>query len=110
MLDGRQTIFLTPYFQFENKFDFLFVYVMNTSDYCLCLLSWHHGKRRKLSWKVMEKSWNFIIRLLWEPCTSFLMLVTGKQETFPFLLFRCAQKEKNSPSVLGICLLTVILI
>ena len=30
MLGGRQTIFLTPYFQFEKKFDFLFVYVMNT--------------------------------------------------------------------------------
>ena len=67
MLGGRQTIFLTPYFQFEKRFDFLFVYVMNTCDYCLCLPSWHHGKRRKLSWKVMEKSWNFIIRFLWEP-------------------------------------------
>ena len=68
MLGGRQTIFLTPYFQFENKFDLLFVYVMNTCDYFLCLPSWHHGKRRKLSWKVMEKSWNFISRFMWEPC------------------------------------------
>ena len=45
MLGGRQTLFSTPYFQFENKFDFLFVYVMNTCDYCMCLNSWHHGKR-----------------------------------------------------------------
>ena len=51
MLGGRQTIFLTPYFQFEKRFDFLFVYVMNTCVYFLCLPSWHHGKRRKLSWK-----------------------------------------------------------
>ena len=51
MLGGRQTIFLTPYFQFEKRFDFLFAYVMNTCDYFLCLPSWHHGKRRKLSWK-----------------------------------------------------------
>ena len=51
MLGGRQTIFLTPYFQFEKRFDFLFVYVMNTCDYFLCLPSWLHGKRRKLSWK-----------------------------------------------------------
>ena len=29
MLGGRQTIFLIPYFQFEKRFDFLFVYVMN---------------------------------------------------------------------------------
>ena len=61
MLGGRQTLFLTPYFQFEKRFDFLFVYVMNTCDYFLCLPSWHHGKRRKLSWKVMEKSWNYQI-------------------------------------------------
>ena len=67
MLGGRQTIFVTPYFQFEKRFDFLFVYVMNTGNYFLCLPSWHHGKRRKLSWKVMEKSWNFIIRFVWEP-------------------------------------------
>ena len=51
MLGGRQTIFLTPYFQFEKRFDFVFVYVMNTCDYFLCLPSWHHGKRSKLSWK-----------------------------------------------------------
>ena len=51
MLGGRQTIFSTPYFQFEKKFDFLFVYVMNTRDYFLGLPSRHHGK---LSWKVME--------------------------------------------------------
>ena len=51
MLGGRQTIFLSPYFQYEKRFDFLFVYVMNTCDYFLCLPSWHHGKRRKLSWK-----------------------------------------------------------
>ena len=51
MLGGRQTIFSTPYFQFEKKFDFLFVYVMNTCVYFLCLPSWHHGKWRKLSWK-----------------------------------------------------------
>ena len=47
MLGGRQTIFLTPYFpyfQFEKRFDFMFVYVMNTCDYFLCLPSWHHGK------------------------------------------------------------------
>ena len=50
----RQTIFSTPYFQFEKRIDFLFVYVMNTCDYFLCLPSWHHGKRRKLSWKVVE--------------------------------------------------------
>ena len=41
MLGGRQTIFLTPYFQFEKRFDFLFVYVMNTCDYFLCLPSGH---------------------------------------------------------------------
>ena len=69
MLGGRQTIFSTPYFQFEKRFDFLFVYVMNTWDYVLGLHAWHHGKRRKLSWKVMEKSWNFIIRFL---CLSVL--------------------------------------
>ena len=51
MLGGRQTIFLTPYFQFEKIFYFLFVYVMNTCDYFLCLPSWHHGKWHKLSWK-----------------------------------------------------------
>ena len=38
MLGGRQTIFLTPYFQFEKRFDFLFVYVMNTCDYFLFCL------------------------------------------------------------------------
>ena len=65
MLGGRQTIFLTPYFQFGKKFDFL--------HYFLCLPSWHHGKRLKLSWKVMEKSWNFIIGFLWEPCGCFLL-------------------------------------
>ena len=27
-----------------------------------------HGILEKGSWKVMEKSWNFISRCLWEPC------------------------------------------
>ena len=51
MLCMRQTILSTPYFQFEKRFDFLFVYVMNMHDHFLCLPSWHHGKRRKLIWK-----------------------------------------------------------
>ena len=55
MLVGRQTIFSTPYFQFEKKFDFLFVYVMNTCEYFLCLPSWHHEKWCNLSWKSHEK-------------------------------------------------------
>ena len=38
-----KSVILTPYFQFEKRFDFLFVYVMNTCDYFLCLPSWHHG-------------------------------------------------------------------
>ena len=38
MLGRRQTIFLTPHLQFENRFDFLFVYVMNACDDLLCLL------------------------------------------------------------------------
>ena len=72
ILGGRQTIFSTHYFQFEKRFDFICVYVMNTCDCFLCLPSWHHGKQRTLSWKIMAKSWNFIIRFLWEPCTYYL--------------------------------------
>ena len=41
MLGGRQTIFSTPYFQFENTFDFLFSCIC---DYFLFLNSWHHYK------------------------------------------------------------------
>ena len=37
MFGMRQTIFLTPYFQFEERFDFLFVFVMNTMIFCVCL-------------------------------------------------------------------------
>ena len=44
-------MFLTPYFQFENKSGFLFVYVMNMRDDFLCLSSWHHGKQLKVSRK-----------------------------------------------------------
>ena len=53
MLCRRQTIFSTPYFQFENKFYFLFVNnnVKNTHEKLLCFPSWHHGKQRILSWK-----------------------------------------------------------
>ena len=50
----RQTIFSTPYFQFDRRSYFLFVYVMNTCDDLLCLLSWlveGRGKQHKLSWK-----------------------------------------------------------
>ena len=38
MLVGRQTILSTPYFQFEKKFDFRFMYVMHTCDYFLVSL------------------------------------------------------------------------
>ena len=51
MIGRRQTIFSTPYFQFENNFHFLFVYVMNTCDDLLYLPSWHHGKQCQMSWK-----------------------------------------------------------
>ena len=64
MLDRRQTIFLTPSFQFEKRSDFLLVYVTNTRNDLLCLPSWHHGKQSK---HAMETSWNFIIRFLWNP-------------------------------------------
>ena len=62
-LGKRQTIFLTSYFQFERRFDLIFV----CDEYahilfCVCLPG------------IMEnsvgchgKSWNFIIRFLWEP-------------------------------------------
>ena len=30
-----------------------------------------HGIPMKWSWKVMEKSWNFISEYLWEPCFNF---------------------------------------
>ena len=66
MLGGRQTIFCTPYFQFEKRFDFLSVYVMNTCEYFLCLPSWHHGKRRELSWKVMEFYYQISVGILIE--------------------------------------------
>ena len=59
MLCRGQTIFLTPDFQFEKRFDFLFVYVMIMCDDILCLPSWYHGKQCKLSW-------NYIVRFLWE--------------------------------------------
>ena len=48
MLGRRETLFLTPYFQFEKRFDFL---VINTHDDLLCLPSWQHGKQGKMSWK-----------------------------------------------------------
>ena len=51
MIFRRQTIFSTPYFQFEIKSDFLFVFVMNVHDDLLCLSPWHHGKQWKLSWR-----------------------------------------------------------
>ena len=51
MIGRRKTVFLTPYFQFKKKFDFLFVYVMNMLDDLLCLLSWHLGKQCNLTWK-----------------------------------------------------------
>ena len=47
----EQTICATPYFQFEKRFDFLFVHVMNMRDDLLRLPSWHRGKVRKLSSK-----------------------------------------------------------
>ena len=34
-----------------ERFDFLFIFVMNTHDDLLCLPSWHHRKQRKLAWK-----------------------------------------------------------
>ena len=46
--EAMQTIFSTPYFQFKKRFYFLFVYVMNTCDYFLCLPSWHHTRYKKL--------------------------------------------------------------
>ena len=42
---------LDPYFQFENRFDFLFVFVMDTPDGFPCLPVWRLGKQRKVSWK-----------------------------------------------------------
>ena len=44
MAGRRLTIFLTPYFQFETRFDFMFVNL-------LCLPSWNFGNQCKLSWK-----------------------------------------------------------
>ena len=72
MLGRRQAVFSTAYFQFEKRFDFLFVYVMNTRDDLLCLPSLHLGKWHKLSW-------NFIIRFLWEGLT-FGVLSTELQD------------------------------
>ena len=50
MLGRRQTIFSTPYFQFE-RFYFIFVHVMNMHDDLLCLPFWHHWKQHKVPWK-----------------------------------------------------------
>ena len=64
MLGRRQTIFSTPYFQFEERFDYIFVYMCwNTCDVLLWLPGNYHGKYRKF---LMEKSCgNFIFRFLW---------------------------------------------
>ena len=51
MLLSRQTISFTPYFQFQKRFDLLFIFVINTHDDLLYLPSCHRGKQRKLSWK-----------------------------------------------------------
>ena len=54
MVGRMQTIFSTSYFQFDKRFDFLFVYVMNMhneSSVFAFLASW---KPVKLSWKVMH--------------------------------------------------------
>ena len=78
MWGWRQTIFSTPYFPFEKMFDFLFVCVMNTcrwsSAFAFSAIIQNnvncHGK----------KSWNLIIRFLWEPCKITLspsLLVDG---------------------------------
>ena len=48
MLGRRQTIFLTPYLNLKR--DLIFDSNIRIYD-LLCLLSWHHGKQRKLSWK-----------------------------------------------------------
>ena len=69
MLSGGQTIFSTPYFQFEKRFDFLFVYVMNTCDYFYVfafLASW------KTAYIVMEFYYQIS---LWESCSFSCQVV-----------------------------------
>ena len=59
MLGRRQTIFSTPYFQFEERFDFiLYICVgIRAMIFCGCVpgimenIVNYHGKYRKLSWK-----------------------------------------------------------
>ena len=34
-----------------------------------------HGKRKIWSWKVMEKSWNFVAQNLWEPWVTYLRVL-----------------------------------
>ena len=63
MLGRKQSIFSTPYFQFEERFDFLFAYVTNTCDDLLCLSYRHHGNRRKLSWKNYGKVMEFFYQI-----------------------------------------------
>ena len=89
MLGRGKTILLTPYFQFERRFDFLFLCVMYTRGELLYLPSQHHGKQCKLSRKIMENYYQISMRYLWEYWdrrSTFLAIACCSLDSILFLL------------------------
>ena len=80
------------------RFDFLFVYVMNTSDGLLCLPSWHHGNHRKLS----SKRHGMLLLDLWgnpvygdEIIRSVCLSFATFTEISPVMFIECSVRQVN---------------